>query len=183
MMKEGTDVGSGCRFTVNQRKDGAMGIEGIVHEGESHPGEMELRNAETPWPETAEELADLTAKLLDRPHDYGSAPAALAKALAAAFNYHACRLGMSGAQAGFAGIELIRRVRRVKGPVFLLDLNDALYPQCDPVGRVREAVEDNRQWLADEAKKLIAESRGERHVHPDVRAHWEHLAAYEAPKE
>ena len=135
--------------------------------------EAEMREAVVPTPGTPEELSAYIAILTDRPHDYGTCVYAMSMAATATFNMIASKFGVTGFQASCADMDILRRTRGWKGPAMVLDLSDALYPQYDLIGRVRKALDDNAQWLADEARKLLADREG---AHPNVVAHWRKLA-------
>lgn len=150
--------------------------------------EIAMRAFKAPTPDTSAELAKLADELVDREHEYGTCVYAMSILAEAAFRFVARRLGVTGFQASCADMDILRRTRGWKGPAMILDGENALYPQYD----LRESVNkwltdpDMIQWLADEARKLIAERSGPDgfpgQVHPDVRAHWERLAAAKPPK-
>ena len=137
-----------------------------------YPTEQELQASEVPTPETPEALADYIAGLVDRPHDYGTCVYAMSMAATAAFNYVAHKLGVSGFQASCADMDILRRTRRLER-FMIIDLANALYPQYDLQGRLAEALEDAKPWLAEQAKARLADESG---AHPSVRKHWEFLA-------
>lgn len=137
------------------------------------PTEKELQAADVPWPKTAQELSDYIAKLVDRPHDYGTCVYAMSMAAVAAYHYVAHELGTTGFQASCADLDIVRRTRHIKGPFMLIDLEQALYPQYNLREKLDEFLAEQRAWLADEARKRLAEN--DRLVHPDVRRHWESL--------
>lgn len=83
-------------------------------------------------------------------------------------------LGVTGFQAGCADLDILKRTRHIKGPFILLDGRDLLYPQYDLRAKLEDFLRENQQWAADEARKELAASPS---AHPDVRAHWQHLAA------
>lgn len=139
--------------------------------------EKELCEWKCPTPDTLDELRELVAGLLALQHDYRTCVYAMSLAANAAFNHVARKLGVTGFQASCADMDFMRRTRGWKGPAMILDGNDALYPQYDIHGKVREWTERPafRRWLADEARKELASKH--EHAHPDVVAHWERLAA------
>lgn len=146
---------------------------------ESASTEAEMRVAKEPWPYTREQLLQYIDSLTERPHEYGTCVYALSLAALAAFNFVAHKLGVTGFQSSCADLDFLRRNRRIDGPFILLKAEDALYPQTDPLEKLLEARAEWRTWLAEEAKKKLAESG---HAHPSVVAHWKKLAAVTAKK-
>jgi hypothetical protein len=144
--------------------------------------EAQMRDAEVPWLKTPEELSAYIAKLVDRPHDYGTCCYAMSMAAVAAFHYVAHVLGVTGFQASCADLDILKRTRHMTGPFMIVNGEDLLYPQYDVPGRVEEFIRGQRAWLAEEAKRKIADSSNGR-AHPAVRAHWDRLiaAAADAP--
>lgn len=142
---------------------------------EAAKNEKEMREAKVPTPETKGALAEYIESLVNRDHDYGTCVYAMSMAATAAFNYVAHQLGVTGFQASCADMDIITRTRSIKGPWILLKGEDALYPQYDLKGNLAEFMESAKPWLKDEAKKLLIEK--DAHVHPNVKAHWEKLAA------
>lgn len=148
--------------------------------------EMEMQAAKVPTPHSEEELIEYVGKLVNRSHDYGTCVYAMSMAAEASFNYVAHKLGVTGFQASCAGMDFIRRTRDIKGGFRLTKTQNLLYPQyCDDehFPGVDELMDDkdNKQWLADEARKLIAE-RSDNMVAPDVLNHWKMLADRAPPQ-
>jgi len=139
------------------------------------PTEQEMRAAEVPWMDKAEELAAYISALVDRPHDYGTCVYAMSMAAVAAFRYVAGQLGTTGFQTSCADLDVIRRTRALKMGFLILKAEDLLYPQYDLRAALEKFIEDEQPELAKQAAKLLAEIPAEQ-VHPDVRAHWERLA-------
>ena len=111
-------------------------------------------------------------------HDYGTCVYAVSLSAVATVHYVASRLGMTGFQVSCADLDILRRTRRIKGPLMVIDANDMLYPQTNPAEKLREAMDGWRQWAADEAKRHLSESEGS--AAPAVVEHWRKLAAYRA---
>jgi hypothetical protein len=145
--------------------------------------EQEMRSETAPTLETTEELGEYITSLTERQHDYDTCIYALSLAATAAFNHVAHKLGVTGFQASCANLDIVRRTRGIDGPFILLRGSDMLYPQCDLLDKLREAVAKWADWASDEAEKNLANNKRE-DVHPDVWAHWEKLAArrYSAEK-
>lgn len=139
------------------------------------PTEKELREAEVPWLKTPEELTGYIDTLVNRPHDYGTCVYAMSMAATAAFHYVASVLGVTGFQASCADMDILRRTRRMKGPFLLTNGEDLLYPQYDVREKLDKFVASAKPWLADEAKKKLADESN-RQAHPNVRSHWQTLA-------
>jgi len=144
-----------------------------AHLSETAATEAEMRKAEVPWPYTEKQLRDYITSLVDRQHDYGTCVYAMSMAAVAAFNYVAHQLGVTGFQASCADLDIVRRTRGIKGPFILLNGEDALYPQYDLPGRLQKALADWAPWLKEQAEERLADGR---EAHPNVQAHWKHLA-------
>lgn len=141
--------------------------------------EQELRETTVNTPQTIEELATQITGLVEREHDYGTCVYAMSMAAVAAYQYVASKLDVTGFQASCADLDFIRRVRCIEGPFILLKMGDALYPQYDLPGKLREWLDkdESREWMKEQSKKLIAGADGL--VHPNVMAHWVKLAGEE----
>lgn len=144
--------------------------------------EAELRDMPEPWPKSMDELTSYIKALTDRPHDYGTCCYAMSLAAVAAFNFVASKLGTTGFQAGCAQMDFIRRERNLKHGFQLVDYERLLYPQYIDELTITPAIllskPDIRKSIAEAAKQKLAESGS--NCHPEVRAHWERLAAMEA---
>lgn len=105
---------------------------------------------------------------------YGKCVEVMWRAAYLAIETVARELQVTGYQHSIATLMAIGQMRNIKGPFTLVDLHDALYPQYDLPGRVAAYIDEQREWLAAEASKLLA--AGTDHVHPDVVAHWRKLA-------
>jgi hypothetical protein len=145
-----------------------------------------IREAVTPPPLPAD-LDEMT--LEERVADpllsagYEQSADALWKAALAAFNYVAYIQGVTGFQASWAELQFLARSRGIKGPFAILDSAQMLYPQYDLPAKVEQWFEEWRPWLAEEARRKIAEEEEKNPqgfgVHPNVWAHWQMLAAYQ----
>jgi hypothetical protein len=135
--------------------------------------EAQLRESDTPWPETPEELTAYIATLVDRPHDYGTCVYAMSLAATAAFHYVSKILGTTGFQASCADLDILRRTRHINGPFMLIKGEDLLYPQYDLQQKLDDFIKSSMPWLVEEARKKLQESG---RTHPDVKARWEKLA-------
>lgn len=140
---------------------------------ESAKTETEMRDAESPWPYTKEQLIEYIDSLVDREHDYGTCVYAMSLAATAAFNYVAHKLGTTGFQSSCADLDFVRRTRHIKGPFIVLNGENMLYPQYDLRQKLSEAMNEWTPWAAEEARKKLEEDA---RAHPDVIAHWKMLA-------
>lgn len=136
--------------------------------------EKQLRESETPWPQTEAELLSILRVLTDRQQDYGTCVYVMSIAAIAAFNYASSKVGSSGFQASCADLDFLRRSRLIKGPFMISKAEDAIYPQYDLRAKLEKFLEDSKGWLRDESKKLIESSPA---AHPNVMAHWKALAS------
>lgn len=137
--------------------------------------EKQLRTYENPSPKTLKELQAILRALEKRKHDYGTCVYAVSIASVATFNFMAHKLGITGFQAGCADLDILKRTRRMER-FRIVNYNDLLYPQYrDKFDELKyEALlEENREWLAVEARRLLKEPHGA----DSVRAHWERLSA------
>lgn len=146
----------------------------MTKDTEDHKQEQEMRDAKVPTPDTAKDLTAYIDGLVKRDHDYGTCVYAMSMAATAAFNYVAHKLGVTGFQASCADMDILRRTRSLEGPFMILDGQNALYPQYDLEGKVREWLggDDFKEWISEQAKKKLAESDG---ASPSVVAHWRSL--------
>lgn len=135
--------------------------------------EKEMRDAVVPWPKTEKQLAEYIESLVDRQHDYVTCVYAMSMAAVAAFQYMCGKMGSTGFQAGCADLDILRRIRGIKGPFMLINGEDALYPQYNLPGRLDEALEKWKPWLKEQAEKKLQESPD---AHPNVVEHWKELA-------
>lgn len=134
--------------------------------------EEELRDYKTPWPKTFEELSEIIKVLTGRSHDYGTTVYAMSIAATATFNYVAHELGVSGFQASCADMDILTRTRHLKR-FRIQDLEHLLYPQYEEsFDGWHQLLEEHRDWLAEEAAKLLKDTKG---VHKDVVQHWQML--------
>jgi hypothetical protein len=143
--------------------------------------EEEMREAKEPWPYTIKQLAEYIDSLVyrqhrkcrNRQHRKCRNLYAMSLAAVAAFNYVARELGTTGFQSSCADLDIIRRTRHIDGPFMLIKAEDALYPQYDLHGKLTETIVSWHPWLADEAKKKLA--NGDKAA-PTVKDHWEKLS-------
>jgi hypothetical protein len=138
--------------------------------------EKEMREADVPWPYTLAQLDEYINSLVEREHDYGTCVYAMSMAAMAAFYYVSRKLGVTGFQASCADLDILRRSRHLDGPFIILKGEDMLYPQYDLPEKLREAMGEWQGWIAEEAKKKLAE-HPDGNVHPNVLAHWKRLAS------
>lgn len=157
--------------------------------------EAELRDTPNPWPKSLEELTTYIKDLVEQKHDYGACVYAMSLSAVAAFNYVCHELGTTGFQASCADLDIIRRVRDLKGPFRIVDYSNLLFPQYLNDERVpgwEDALKQEhiKKWLKEEAaKKLAAFEKEPVHkfkdddgiektydaAHPNVVAHWRML--------
>lgn len=110
-------------------------------------------------------------------HDYGTAVYAMSMAAVATFEYVAKELGVTGFQASYASLDVLRRVRQLKGPFILLKAEDMLCPQYDLHRSLSEAMAGWEDWAAEEARKKIASASSTCPPHPNVMQRWVYLAS------
>lgn len=140
--------------------------------------EAALRDLDVRWPDTDEDLRRIVNGLASRNHEYGTCPYAMSIAALSAFYLVAKRLGVSAFQASFADMDFLRRSRGYKSGFSIVDWDKVLYPQyvenSDHWPTPQSILAKDRAGFAEKARKLLADS--DRGV-PEVRAHWEKIAA------
>lgn len=124
---------------------------------------------------TRDELIAFIDEKVSQEHDYNTSADALWEVAEAAFNYVASELGVTGFQAGYASMMLLKKTKGLDCPVAVIHGDDLLYPQYDIPAKVAEWIEGWKPWAGEQARKLLAKSDPE-HVHPDVWRRWEELA-------
>ena len=143
--------------------------------------EQQLREYKAPTPDSEDELVAIIHRLVERQHDYGTCVYAMSISATSAFNYVARKLGVSGFQASCADMDIVARVRGMKNGFRIIDYNDLLFPQYEQkVPGFWQLIEEQKEHLAGEARKLMAENHDK--SHPDVKKHWEKLAAMHEPQ-
>jgi hypothetical protein len=133
--------------------------------------EQEMRDTEVPGIYSMEELVEYINALVAKEHDYGTAVYAMSMAAVATFNYVAYKEGVTGFQASCADLDIIRRIRHIKGPFMLIKGYDMLYPQYDIESQVNEVVREWRPWAKEEATKLL-NTENKEYVAEQVWQHW-----------
>lgn len=131
--------------------------------------------------QTVETLPDFMNHILkDYHHDYGTICTAIgACAIAAAWAANASpQGGITGFQAGAVMWAFIRNwnFRRNKCGLKIMDYDDMLYPQYEEKFDkiITHRLMEN---LVNEAKQRLSNISEEHPVHPEVKAHWEQIAA------
>jgi hypothetical protein len=150
----------------------------------------------TARPENAAQLADLIESLTvfdyaDGGEGYEKAAEAMWRAALAAFDYTARRVGATGFQASWSALRFYGEAMAVDGPFTVVQVRDALYPQYDLPGRLQQFLDEQRPWLAEQARLKLAEDQQRQHetytdsdgveqpvltASPAVVAHWRALA-------
>jgi len=137
--------------------------------------EQQMHDTEAPWPKSAADLAAYVDTLVNRPHDYGTCSYAMSLAAVAAFNYVGHALGTTGFQATCADLDFLRRTRGYKHGFMIVDPENLLYPQYDPLEDVMKFLgEKKKKELREVAQKKLQESGDV--AHPDVVKHWKKMA-------
>lgn len=136
--------------------------------------EQEMRDSTAPTFETVEELSVYINDLVAQEHDYGTCCYAMSLAATASFNFVASKLGVTGFQASCADLDVLRRTRCIESPFAIIKASDMVSPQYDLQAKLGELMDSWMPWAAEEAAKNLAEKN---HAHPNVKAHWERLAA------
>lgn len=139
--------------------------------------ETTLRELKVERPKTLEDLNRIIEAVTNRSHDYGTCCYAMSIAAEAAFNFVASKLGVSGFQASCADLDILKRTRHINGPFAIINGSDLLYPQYNVQDSVLQIIGKWQPWIAEECQKLIDSQKSDELVHPNVRAHWERMAA------
>lgn len=156
---------------MSERWEKEMEVAGV-------PNEEAMRKMKGFWPKTAIELANYINSLVDRPHSYGTMPYAMALAAVAAFNYVAHKCGVTGFQASFADLEILRHTRSLEVGV-VHDYNNLLYPQY--ADKFQTISKSTWTWLQAEAKKKLVEKHDRIPVHDKVMLHWQSIVDGKVP--
>jgi hypothetical protein len=125
-----------------------------------------------PWDEIDAEI--------EAAHDYNSTAEAVVSAAVKAFNYAADRCGLTGFQAEWAALRAYGEMLHINGPYKVTRAENLVYPQYDVRKNLEDFIEESMPWVIEQAKARLAETADDDLVHPNVRAHWEHLASKEA---
>ena len=139
--------------------------------------EAQLRDLDMPWPHDEKQLLAIIAAVAGRRHDYGTCVYAMSIAAEAAFNLVAHKLGVTGFQSSCADMDIIRRTRGYKSGFAIVNYDDLLYPQYrEKFDQFQwdNLIRDNKEHLKKLATAALKKSGA---VHPDIKAHWERLAA------
>ena len=140
--------------------------------------EKEMRETDDKWPKSYKELKEYISSLVNREHDYGTCVYAVSLASVATFNFMAGQLGITGFQASMADLDILRRTRNLKQGFRILNYENLLFPQYltrEHFPTQDDLLEENKEELSKEAKRLLAERDGD--VHPEVKARWEYVAS------
>lgn len=129
-----------------------------------------------PWPKSRQELDNIIDNIISAEHDYNTSAEAATDAAVAAFNYVSSELGLTGFQAGWAGMQFIKRTKAIEGPFMIIKIEDALYPQYDIKQRVQDYLEECKPWLKEQAQKKLDELDLNDTISLMVWEHWEKLA-------
>jgi len=135
--------------------------------------EQEMRDSKVLWPKSAEELMEYIESLVKQEHDYGTCVYAISMSAVAAFYYVSHMLGVTGFQASFADLDILRRTRNMER-FSIYNFDNLLYPQYrDKFESYDSLIEKNAKWLREKALELLAKNAT---AHPDVIAHWKMLS-------
>lgn len=137
--------------------------------------EQEMQKEIVPTPQSLAELNRYISAMVDRDHDYGTEVYAMSMVAAAAFQYVASKLGVSGFQASGAGLDFLRRVRGMECGFRIIDYKNLLFPQYltpEHFPTMQDLLRDNCKELGMIAQQKIKENPK---AHPSVMRHWENL--------
>lgn len=105
--------------------------------------------------ETLDDLIDLIKGLSTKSHDYNSSAEAMVTATVAVFEFMGRSVGATGFQGDWASLEILRKIKRIKGPFGIVSANNMLYPQYNEVEKVKKWQKEWAGWLKDEAVKSL----------------------------
>ena len=160
------------RAAAAREEDAKKIVEAREARGVKHD-EVQMRESKPPECPTVQALAAYIESLVDGKHDYGTCVYAMSLAATAAFDYVASQLGVTGFQASCADADFIRRTLSIKGPFILIRGEDFLFPQLNPIDKLREARVKWSEWLKEEADRRLQHSKG---ASEGVIRHWEGLS-------
>lgn len=130
--------------------------------------------------EELKEFAQLIHQIKNFPyHSYNTIVDGIVVAMMATLKY--CGDGITGFQAECIAYEILRRIESIDGPYRVVKFENLLYPQFVDRFPVKQLTPQVTSWLRDNAKELL-EKTSTPNPHPDVKEHWELLAAGNLPK-
>ena len=134
--------------------------------------EQEMKDLKVATPNSLDELVTFIKSLENEADDYGKAAYCASLAAYATFQYIAHREGLTGFQASCADLNFIARTRHIDGPFMIVDFRNHLYPQYNLLEKLRNSLDENKDWFKEQATKLLQNSP---EAHPNVIAHWKKL--------
>lgn len=132
------------------------------------------------WPWTKSPFERLLKEMAEYNHNYDTICHALAAAaLAAAWSMNRTKAGgISGFQAGYVMWMFVRHWGHYESkPLKITDFSEMLYPQ-NHEQFAQTLTPECWAWLQEAATEML---KVHKDPHPDVKAHWERVAAGEAP--
>lgn len=132
------------------------------------------------WPKNEEEFIQYVRTEMNKQHDYNTSAEAVSNITVAAFNYVASTMGITGFQAGWAGLNAIGKIRSIEGPFAIIDGEKFLYPQYDLHKNLHEWHEEWKPALSKLAKERLKENGD--FIHPKVKERFEYYANLEFPE-
>ena len=115
-------------------------------------------------------------------HNYNTIVDAVIVAMRATFKYmdEGENGGITGFQASCIGGAIHEEMAMIERPYRIVQYKDLLYPQYVKEFPIKTIPKEIADWLREEATKLLGTDPK---AHPDVKAHWERLAAGSLPED
>ena len=138
--------------------------------------ELEMKDCRVPTLTSMDELVKYISHLENMEHDYGTACYAISMAAVATFNYMASKLDITGYQASCAGLDIIKRIRRLESGFTIMDYDKCFYPQYlnsqEYFPSAQYIIDNNKEWFAKKAKEKLENITG---ASENVIQHWKYL--------
>lgn len=135
----------------------------------------EFMEIDEPFPKDTQELIGYLEKLIkDLNSSYSEAPFAPALAAISAFNYVACKMGLTGFQASHSGMLFLAKLRHMEHGFKIIDYRDLLYPQYLDRFNISadKLIRENLGTLKSSAKDLLTTHKD---AAPEVKEHWKSI--------
>ena len=87
-----------------------------------------------------------------------------------AFCIAADKLGLTGFQASWIALQLLKRINSIEGPIIYFNGKDLCYPQDNLRNNLNEWIKECQPWVTNYCTERLEKDTNR--VHPDVLKHW-----------
>lgn len=119
---------------------------------------------------TLKELTTKIETLNSNDLDYGTSAKAAEDIAYDAFCIAADKLGLTGFQASWIALQLLKRINGIKGPVIYFNGKDLCYPQYNLHNKLDEWINECQPWVKEQCIEMLKQDHT--YTHPDVLKHW-----------